>query len=532
MANRMLDFIHAIRVAITEVNPDAIIVTNTNPYIVTDSPDGPSSTRAATYRADVDIHLIENQGTAALDHFATYFGGEPLLILQSVTPPPLTYEQAWARGILYTAPDNDYDALGTFAYPATAGADTLSGGDGPNQIGGLGGNDVLIGGGGNDTLSGGEGADLLDGGTGADQLAGGLGDDVMLVDHAGDIIVESLNQGRDVVYATVNYALNAGAHAEVLSAAALGGTDPLPHRQRARQRDLRQCRRQRAARRRRDGPAAGRAWRRRLLHRQRRRDGSGIFRPRPGYRLHQPQPYPGRRLPRRDPVGALIERHQRPQFRRQRARQRHLRQCWREPVLRWRRQRHIGRRFRRRHLLHPGGNEALYEGTGGGRDIAYANVSYTLTGGAEVEILSTASIGGTGAINLTGNAFGQEIDGNNGANTLDGKGGSDLLVGYGGVDLFAFTSSLGTGNIDYIHDLVSGTDKIALDDAVFAGLTPGALPAGAFVIGSAAGDANDRIIYDSATGNCCSTRTATAPARRCNSLRSPWAPWWWRATSR
>jgi serralysin len=59
---------------------------------------------------------------------------------------------------------------------------------------------------------------------------------------------------------------------------------------------------------------------------------------------------------------------------------------------------------------------------------------------------------------------------------------------------------LGAGNADLILDFVSGTDKIALDDAVFAGLVPGALPASAFVVGSAAGDADDRIIYNSATG--------------------------------
>ena len=39
-----------------------------------------------------------------------------------------------------------------------------------------------------------------------------------------------------------------------------------------------------------------------------------------------------------------------------------------------------------------------------------------------------------------------------------------------------------------------------LDDAVFSALSPGALPAGAFVTGTAAGDADDRIIYDAATG--------------------------------
>ena len=43
-------------------------------------------------------------------------------------------------------------------------------------------------------------------------------------------------------------------------------------------------------------------------------------------------------------------------------------------------------------------------------------------------------------------------------------------------------------------------DMILLDDAVFTGLSLGALDAGAFVTGTAALDANDRIIYNSTTG--------------------------------
>src|SRR5436190_113030 len=134
-----------------------------------------------------------------LDNVATYFAGEPLLILQSVTPAPLTYDQAWSRGILYTAPNTGYNSLGTFAYPATAGADNLAGGDGPNQISGLGGNDYL------------------NGGAGADTLSGNGGDDIFIVDNAGDVTVEASGQGRDVVYASVNYSLAAGSHIEVLS---------------------------------------------------------------------------------------------------------------------------------------------------------------------------------------------------------------------------------------------------------------------------------------------------------------------------
>jgi len=40
-----------------------------------------------------------------------------------------------------------------------------------------------------------------------------------------------------------------------------------------------------------------------------------------------------------------------------------------------------------------------------------------------------------------------------------------------------------------------------LENAVFSTLASGGLAAGAFVVGTAAADANDRIIYDAATGN-------------------------------
>ena len=46
-----------------------------------------------------------------------------------------------------------------------------------------------------------------------------------------------------------------------------------------------------------------------------------------------------------------------------------------------------------------------------------------------------------------------------------------------------------------------GTDKIWLDDAVFQGIgTPGAFNAANFVAGTAAVEANDRIIYNAANG--------------------------------
>ena len=73
-------------------------------------------------------------------------------------------------------------------------------------------------------------------------------------------------------------------------------------------------------------------------------------------------------------------------------------------------------------------------------------------------------------------------------------------AGQGGADTFAFTTALGAGNVDTIVDF-DGDDIIALDNAVFTGLADGALDPNAFVVGTAAHDADDRIIYDNATGN-------------------------------
>jgi hypothetical protein len=140
------------------------------------------------------------------------------------------------------------------------------------------------------------------------------------------------------------------------------------------------------------------------------------------------------------------------------------------------------------------------EETGGGNDKIYVSVSYVLDAGLEIELLSTGSTAGTTAINLTGNAVGQILSGNNGVNFLDGKGGHDTLFGFGAADTFAFTSALGGGNVANIADFHTGVDKIALDDAVFSALGLGALPASAFVIGSTAHDADDRILYNSSNG--------------------------------
>jgi Ca2+-binding RTX toxin-like protein len=144
--------------------------------------------------------------------------------------------------------------------------------------------------------------------------------------------------------------------------------------------------------------------------------------------------------------------------------------------------------------------DKVIEAAVGGADQVLAAVSWTLTANSAIETLSTTNAAGTGAIGLTGNSLAQAIQGNNGANLLDGKAGIDTLQGFGGADTFAFTTALGASNIDTVADFNVAADTIRLENAMFTGLAGGVLSAAAFFKGSAAHDADDRVIYNAATG--------------------------------
>lgn len=104
------------------------------------------------------------------------------------------------------------------------GSDHLQGDGGDDTLRGGSGNDVLFGGQGNDRLEGGSGDDYLQGNEGADKLYGGLGNDTYIVDNAGDVVVESENEGVDLVQSSVNYTLVANVENLTLTGAALSGT--------------------------------------------------------------------------------------------------------------------------------------------------------------------------------------------------------------------------------------------------------------------------------------------------------------------
>jgi Ca2+-binding RTX toxin-like protein len=147
--------------------------------------------------------------------------------------------------------------------------------------------------------------------------------------------------------------------------------------------------------------------------------------------------------------------------------------------------------------------DAITEAGGQGIDEVRATVSYTLTAGADIELLRTDTDAGAAPINLTGNANGNAVRGNAGANVINGGDGNDELTGLGGEDWFLFDTPLDAMfNVDVITDFNVTDDTIRLDDDIFSsGLTPGNSVAGSqFVIGAAALDAGDRIIYNDATG--------------------------------
>jgi Ca2+-binding RTX toxin-like protein len=147
-------------------------------------------------------------------------------------------------------------------------------------------------------------------------------------------------------------------------------------------------------------------------------------------------------------------------------------------------------------------SDRVIENGGQGNDTVNAHVSYTLTAGADVEVLQAGYLFDTTPIDLTGNASGNVVRGNAGNNTLNGGDGRDDLFGRDGQDSFLFDTPLNAAsNVDRIRDFDVPDDTILLDDAVFSGsLGLGNISAGEFVIGTAAQDANDRIIYDSNTG--------------------------------
>ena len=109
--------------------------------------------------------------------------------------------------------------------------------------------------------------------------------------------------------------------------------------------------------------------------------------------------------------------------------------------------------------------------------------------------------GGRGDDYLTGGAGKDTIDGGVGSDLVFGGLGNDTLAGGAGWDAFVFdTAPSSAFNRDTIEDFNPAEDIFWLTSSAFPKLPGGSLAASNFVVGSAAADFNDFIIYDDTTG--------------------------------
>ena len=160
-----------------------------------------------------------------------------------------------------------------------------------------------------------------------------------------------------------------------------------------------------------------------------------------------------------------------------------------------------------------GKDTAIYSSATAGVTVSMAITTAQSTGGAGSDILNSIErlIGSGFADSLSGNTSNNVIYGEGGNDTISANSGSDVIYGglgndtlTGGLgrDTFEFDSALNAAsNVDDITDFVAGYDRIRLDDSVFTQLSGTTLNSSAFRAGAAAADADDRVIFNSATGN-------------------------------
>ncbi|MFN0194485.1 MAG: calcium-binding protein [Aestuariivirga sp.] len=377
----------------------------------------------------------------------------------------------------------------SFYYEGGKGVDTVTLLDGNDYVEGFNGDDILNGGGGDDLLQGGGGNDTLMGGSGIDYMLGRTGDDTYFVDSPSDLTSEFVGQGTDTIISSVSRALSVNFENLVLAAGAgnisgygngLGNTI--------------------------EGNEAGN-----ILNGL---TGDDVMRGQGGNDTYYV-----------DTTGDVVDESSGSGI----------------DTVRSGVDFTLGTGLEKLYLLGTAingtgnalsnfiygnnaanaidgkaGGDLLYgyggddtyrvDSTGdrvfetnataaGGTDRVFSTVNFTLS--ANVERLA---LQGSANINGSGNADANSIAGNSGNNFIDGKDGMDSLAGGLGKDNFVFSTALGAANVDYIFDFTAADDTVRLENAVFTVLPVGYLAVAAFHIGSAAGDASDRIVYNSATG--------------------------------
>ncbi|MGA9581262.1 MAG: FG-GAP-like repeat-containing protein [Allosphingosinicella sp.] len=240
------------------------------------------------------------------------------------------------------------------------------------------------------TIFGNLGDNVIDGRGGADFMAAFGGNDIYYVDNLGDVVVEQLGEGTDVVRAYVSYALAAGSEVEALTTTNGYATTAI---------DL-----------------TGNEFRQTIYGNL----GDNVIDGRGG--ADYMAAFGGNDVYYVDNIGDIVV-------------------------------------------------EQLSQGT----DTVRASVSYALNAGSHIEELSTIDRQAATAINLTGNEFGQAISGNAGSNVLRGGGGADTLEGGGGNDRFEYwyVADSSPGGTDLILDFEKGVDRVDLSRLDAVSGTPG-----------------------------------------------------------
>lgn len=148
--------------------------------------------------------------------------------------------------------------------------------------------------------------------------------------------------------------------------------------------------------------------------------------------------------------------------------------------------------------LKGGEGDDILNGDSGKDSLLGGDGNDTLKGGSSNDTLS----GGAGKDLLQGGSGNDVLKGGDGKDTLSGGTGNDTLDGGASADQFRFdTAPSSKSNIDHIVNFTIGSDKIALDDGIFA--VGSSLSAGEFMSrasGHDASKAGHRVIYDRSNG--------------------------------
>lgn len=165
-------------------------------------------------------------------------------------------------------------------------------------------------------------------------------------------------------------------------------------------------------------------------------------------------------------------------------------------------------------------NQIVDESRGGGTDTVKASISFSLADQKHtVGTIENLTLTGTANLSATGNNTANILTGNDGNNSLNGgkgndrligglgndkligKAGADVLTGGSGGDSFVFDVKPDNTSVDKIRDFSSAAgDKLMLDHSIFAELSLSGFSDENFVLGRNALEADDKLIYDQASG--------------------------------